>query len=149
MERTAAQTSAFLKCKAAREAALARKKEAKAAASAAAAAPLEQQQEPPEPPAVQPAPMAPPQPVLAQQPELLPAPAPAPEPRAQLAPVYESEEDDFDVVDVSEMCELIRQQGETLTALRDELHGMRAAQQDLSTSFTKHGVTTQYALNFV
>jgi hypothetical protein len=140
-----AKRSAFEKCKAARAAALQRKKEAAAAAKAAKENPPVAAPAAVEPAAVEPAP-APAEP----EPEPEPAPAPptpAPEPPT---PVETQEEDEaFELLDPAELMQLLHKQQEMITSLHEDVKGIRAHQQDLSTSFTNHGVKQQYSLNFV
>jgi hypothetical protein len=129
-----AKKSAFEKCKAARAAALQRKREAK---EAKAAPP------PPEPEVHEPVDDPEPEP----EPVSMPAPAPVRPPTPPPSPIAEEEE--YDILDPNELIAMMRTQQEMITSLHDEVRGMKTHQADLANSFSTHGVKTQYALNFV
>jgi hypothetical protein len=146
--RTAAQQSAFEKCKIARQAALERKRATKAEAKATKAV------------------VAPPPPAPVQEPEAEYDPAPEPEAEVEaapeLVPVVEPSlapptpmnspadpNEDLEFVDADDILQVLQQQSDALASLRDEVRGMREHQLDLSSSFTRHGVTQHNALNFV
>jgi hypothetical protein len=66
------------------------------------------------------------------------------------------DEDDIEFVDADDFYNLIKQQSDALDSLRSEMAAMRdhqsklnEHQQDLSQSFTRHGVAQQYSINFV
>src|SRR5690349_1998574 len=105
---TPAQKSAFEKCRAARAAALERKRAEKAATQAMESEPQSPNvAEPPEPdpepePAQEPAPPA------------TSAPVPAPVPPVQAPPAPAADDDEHEYLDVSELVELVRAQRDVL-----------------------------------
>jgi hypothetical protein len=139
-----ARASAFEKCKTARAAALQRKREAKEAAKNAP--PPEPEPVAPEPETVAPEPAAPepaaPEPVVEE-----PAPTPAPTPHPSV--VLEEEDDDFEVLDPTELLQLLHKQQELISALHEDVRDIKTHQADLSSSFVQHGVKQAYSLNFV
>jgi hypothetical protein len=152
---TDARKAAFERCRAARAAALARKKQEKEDKAAADRAP-------PAAPVAEPAadesePVAA-EPVVVHTPSIpLPEPAPVDNGASLHDGLYGTTEDEeIEYVDANEMVDLIKNQSQTLASMREELASMRKAQAetaaraaDLSTSFTQHGVKQQYSLNFV
>jgi hypothetical protein len=130
-ERTPAQIAAFEKAKAARAAAL----EKKRMAAMPALPPL-----PPTPPTT---------------PEETPAPdSPTSEvPEPMLPPAQPEDDDELEFLDPEEMLApllgLINRQSEMIEGLSSEVRGIRQHQQDLSQSFTAHGVKQQFSLSFV
>lgn len=131
MTRTEAQQKAFEACKAARQAALEKKKTKKVS-------PVEPVPEPPIEP-VEPEPVP-------EEVEVEPEPE----------PVVQEEEDDLEFADMSEIVDLIQQQGTIISALHEEVKGLRAHQMeitqkqtDLTTSFSEAGISTRNSLNFV
>jgi len=155
-EMSEGRKAAFEKCKAARAAALARKRQLKEDNLAAAARGLT------EPVAVAAEPVGivdeatssveSVEPVEFVAPGVAPATlpvAPATNPEAAAG-------DDLEFVDASHMIDLISSQGETLKSMREELAAMRAAQTetaqraaDMSQSLAQHGVKQAFSLNFV
>ena len=122
-----AKKTAFEKCKAARAAALERKREAKEAAK----------NPPPEPEPV-------PEPEPAPPAERAPTPRPSP-----VTSVEDEEEEEFDVIDPQELINMINEQSKMIESLHNDVRGMKTHQEDLSTSFATHGVKQQHSLNFV
>ena len=102
-----------------------------------------------QPEVAQPEPEPQPEPV---QPEPEPV-QPTPEPAPVITPIppipMEVDDDDWEILDPTEMLNAIKTQSELLQEMRTELKGLRDYQQDLSRSFTDHGVKTHLALNFV
>ena len=143
MPQSEAQKKAFEKCLATRAANKAKK--AEAAKNPALVVPE------PEPQAevAQPEPEPQPEPV---QPEPEPV-QPTPEPAPVITPIppipMEVDDDDWEILDPTEMLNAIKTQSELLQEMRTELKGLRDYQHDLSRSFTDHGVKTHQALNFV
>jgi hypothetical protein len=137
-ERTPAQIAAFEKAKAARAAALEKKRMA----------------------ALPSLPPIPPTPPATAEPEPEPEPeTPAPDsptsevPEPMLPPTQPEDDDELEFLDPEEMLApllgLINKQSEMIEGLSSEVKGIRQHQQDLSQSFTAHGVKQQFSLSFV
>lgn len=140
IERTAAQTSAFERCKAARQAALERKKKAKERL-----------------PTSMPSPEPKPAPVV-ETPTLDDSGPVPPEPPVQdkEEALVQAPEEDLEFVDADVLLTAMQKQNEMFSELKDEIKSLRTYQeelkqhqQDLSHSFTRHDIAQQYSINFV